>query len=216
MEHFAARPLPVRQCLRPDRRQRADVVASTAHLPAVLMGLRWLYDTVQPSDAVVDPHRHKLPSTRGCRALRFDPVGCDGAVTIELLAARYRVRDNALAAAELAALGELVDELGEEVVHSWIGRSGQGGIVGGLMLARPAHPSLLAGAARFAAGATTAGAPAIGLAAVRQAVLEREVSLQQFAGPWPESLDPSGLLSRVAGRALAQLASGPVSAADPE
>ena len=99
-----------------------------------------------------------------------------------------------------------MDGLGEEVIRTWVGR---GGIVGGVELARTAHPSLLAAAERFRSGAVVdqASAPTVGLVAVRQRADEQEVSIQQFAGPWPESLDPSGLLSRLAEGVVAQVAS---------
>jgi hypothetical protein len=195
----------VRQCLRSDRPMRADVVAVSAHLPAVLIGLRWLYDTVQPLEATVDPQRSSLPSAGGRRSLWFNPVGRDGAVAIEIVGTpNNALRERAKAAAELSAFGELVDELGEEIVETWTGR---GRVIGGVVLARPAHPSLLAAAARFQSG-QGGSRPAISLSAVQRAMLDCEVSIQQFAGPWPEALDPSGVLRRVAGGAVARLASG--------
>ena len=196
----------MRQCMRPDRRLRTDVIAVSAHLPAVLIGLRWLYDTTQPSEATVDPQRNSLPSARGHRSLRFNPVGHDGAVMIEIVAtARNELRDQALAGAELSAFVELVDGLGEEIVETG---AGQGLVLGAVSLARPAHPSLLSAVARFRSTGRAGSVQAIDLAAVQRAVFDRGMSIQQFAGPWPESLDPSGVLRRVAGGAVARLASG--------
>jgi hypothetical protein len=205
MARYQPGRLPVRQCLRPNRRLRADVVAAPAHLPAVLIGLRWLYDTEQPSGSAIDPRCNSLPSTRECRSLRFSLAGRDSTVVIEIVGSVLNgSRDRALAAAELSAFGELVDGLGEEIVDSWTGR---GRVIGGVALGRPAHPSLRAAVDRFQAG-QLGSAPAISLTAVQRAMLDREVSIQQFAGPWPEALDPSGVLRRVASEAVAELALG--------
>lgn len=195
-----------RQCLRPDRRKRADVVAVSAHLPAVLIGLRWLYDTVQPSLSAIDPRCHSLPSARGRRCLRFDPVGRHGLAVIEIVGTvRSESGDGALAAAEIAAFGDLVDGLGEEVIATWIGT---GRVIGGLALGRPAHPSLLAAVARFREHGEAGVEGAIDLRAVQCSVLDRAFPVQQFAGPWPDALDPSGVLQRLAGGAVARFASG--------
>jgi len=206
MTRFEARPTPVRQCLRPERRRRAEVVAAAAHLPAVLIGLRWLYDTTQPFGAVVDPRAHQLHSVRGRRGLRFDPVGRNGAVTIEMVSSRHETRDNTLAAAEVAAFGDLIDGLGEDIVQTWIGR---GAVVGGVELARPAHGSLLSAVTRFEHGDSVDAASAVELVDVQRLADEQQVPILQFAGPWPASLDPSGLLGIVADRAVAQLAARP-------
>lgn len=193
----------VRQCLRPDRRLRADVVAVSAHLPALLAGLRWLYDTEQPADSAIDPRQHSLASPRGRRGLRFSPDGHRGAATIEIVGGPLNgSRDHALAAAELTAFGELIDGLGEEVVDTWIGR---GRVVGGVALARPAHSSLLAAVDRFRSGRADFG-PAIAPAAVQRSMLDQEIWIRPFAGPWPPELDPSGVLRQVAIGAVAQLA----------
>lgn len=205
--------MPVGQCVRPNLRGRADVVAAVAHLPATLIGLRWLYDTPQPAGSVVDPRAHQLHSVPGRRILRFDPAGRNGAVTVELVAARYEIRDRALAAAELAAFGEVVDGLGEEITGTWLGR---GGAIGAVELARPAHPSLLAAVKRFENGAPVDPVTTVGLVAVQRLAAEQEVWIPQLAGPWPASLDPSGLLSRVAGRVVAQMASRPSGHGDVE
>ncbi|MEZ0053288.1 hypothetical protein ABIA30_004317 [Mycobacterium sp. MAA66] len=195
-----------RQCLRPDRRKRADVVAASAHLPAVLIGLRWLYDTVQPPQSAIDPRGHSLPSARGSRSLRFDPVGRYGLAVVEIFgSARSESGDGALATAEIAAFGDLVDGLGEEVIATW---TGTGNVIGGLALARSAHPSLLAAVARFREHGLAEMEDAIDLRAVQCAVLDRALSLQPFVGPWPESLDPSGVLRRLAGGAVAKFSSG--------
>ena len=194
---------PVRQCLRPDRRKRTDIVAATAHLPAVLAGLSWLFDTVQPDDAVVDPQRHSLPTAAGRRYLRFDPIGRDGNATIEILRpVRIEPRGRDLAAVELSAFAEVVDGLGEEVVATWTGCRG---VIGGVELSRPVHPTLLAAVERFGVrGAVTAGS-AIDLRAVQRAMLHKEVAVTPFAGPWPDALDPSGVLGRVAAGVVANV-----------
>jgi hypothetical protein len=193
----------VRQCLRPDRRLRADVIAVSAHLPALLAGLRWLYDTEQPAGSAIDPWQYALASTRGRRTLRFSPDGRRGAPTIEIIGGVLNSsRDHALAATELMAFGELIDGLGDEVVDTWIGR---GRVIGGVELARPAHSSLLAAVGRFRSGRADSG-PAVALAAVQRAAANRAIAIRQFAGPWPPELDPSGVLREVAVEAVTQLA----------
>lgn len=191
----------MRQCLRPDRRLRADVVAVSAHLPALLAGLRWLYDIEQPANAAIDPQQRGL-APRGRRGLRFSPDGHCGAPTIEIVGGPLNSsRDHALAAAEMLAFGELIDGLGEEVVDTWIGR---GRVVGGVVLARPAQLSLLAAVDRFRSGRADFG-PAIVPSAVQRSMLDQEISIRAFAGPWPPELDPSGVLRQVAIGAVAQL-----------
>ncbi|BDB44645.1 hypothetical protein MKCMC460_50070 [Mycobacterium sp. 20KCMC460] len=60
-------------------------VEATAHLPLLLIGLRWLLDTEQPAAALICPHGQTMSSV-GNRRLRFAPEGFDGrpAVVIEV------------------------------------------------------------------------------------------------------------------------------------
>lgn len=173
------------------------------HLPAVLAGLRWLFDTTQPDDAVVDPRRQSLATAGGRRYLRFDPIGRNGNATIEILRpTRIESSGRDLAAVELSAFAEVVDGLGEEVAATWIGRSG---IIGGVELSRPVHPTLLAAVERFEVDGACPSAFAVDLRAVQRAMVQKDVAVTQFAGPWPDSLDPSGVLGKMAAGVVANV-----------
>ncbi len=121
----------------------------TANLPALLLGLRWLYDTEQPATAVQDPHGQHL-HTPAKRTMHFIPSGTSGHVLIVIEAAPDKpdqhTTSGTLAPGELAAFADLIEDLGETVVSTY---NGYPGSIAVLALARPAHPTLLTAVARF-------------------------------------------------------------------
>lgn len=114
----------------------------TANLPALLIGLRWLYDTEQPTHARQARHGQHLSTPAG-RTLHFIPCGTAGHVLIVIKADEPAT----LAPGELAAFADLLDDLGETVLSTY---NGYPGTTAALALARPAHPTLRAAVARFA------------------------------------------------------------------
>lgn len=233
MTTVPTRRTPTAQQSRPDG---PDV---TKHLPSVLVGLRWLYDTEQPATAIHHPLGAQLASVDD-RVLGFCPSGWNGHVVVSLTAttppgrrAQYRrwwslrgphaMRPQRfLAPGELEAFGELLSDLGEEVLSTWSGYPGRSGSVA---LARPAHASLLAAVARDQAGCPEHGPAALcecdwSRAGRRDVVTVREVLEQAHARAaafpvlsesLPAWLDPSGQLSEMARRG-ARSGPGPVKA----
>ncbi|KAB7754422.1 Uncharacterised protein [Mycobacteroides abscessus subsp. abscessus] len=143
----------------------------TANLPALLIGLRWLYDTEQPTHARQDPHGQHLPTPAG-RTLHFIPSGTAGHVLIVIEAAKPA----SLAPGELAAFADLLDDLGETVLSTY---NGYPGTTAALALARPAHPTLRAAVARFADQTRPwlpeQTAPTIGLRELQQHALSHPI-----------------------------------------
>lgn len=214
----------------------ADGPDMSKHLPSLLVGLRWLYDTEQPATAIHHPLGAQLASVDD-RVVGFCPSGWNGHVVVSLAAtaparrAPYRrwlslrgpramrPRD-VLAPGELEAFAELLSDLGEEVVSTWSGYPGRSGSVA---LARPAHASLLAAVARDQAGCPEHGPAGLcecdwSRAGRRDVVTVREVLEQAHAraaafpvlsGSLPAWLDPSGQLSEMARRG-ARSGPGPV------
>lgn len=126
----------------------------TANLPALLLGLRWLYDTSQPATAVQDPRGQHL-HTPAARTVYFIPSGASGHVLI-IIEANPDKPDldghhigRTLAPGELAAFADLIEDLGETVISTY---NGYPGSIAALALARPAHPTLLAAVTRFSDG----------------------------------------------------------------
>lgn len=58
--------------------------AAGAHAPALIVGLRWLYDTEQPATAIID-HRGRRLRSAGGRTVRFTPVGWQGRAVVVLI-----------------------------------------------------------------------------------------------------------------------------------
>ena len=183
--------------------------AAGAHAPALIVGLRWLYDTEQPATAIVD-HRGRRLRSAGDRTVRFTPVGWQGrAVVVLIPTADANGSRRPVSAGELEAFAETVRDLGEEVVATWSGQ-----LRGMAALARPAHPSLRAAVRRYEAGCPEHnGDPVcacgwlaigrdqvIGLTEVQQQIRSHAAALPLLAGPWPEALDPSGQCAQIAQR----------------
>lgn len=183
--------------------------AAGAHAPALIVGLRWLYDTEQPATAVVD-HRGRRLRSAGDRTVRFTPVGWQGRAMVLLIpTADAHGSRRPVSAGELDAFAETLRDLGEEVVATWTGQSR-----GLAALARPAHPSLRAAVRRYEAGCpehdadpvcacgwlATGRDQVIGLTEVQQQIRAHAATLPLLPGPWPEALDPSGQCAQIAQR----------------
>lgn len=174
----------------------------TRHLPELLVGLRWLFDTVQPDSAMVSAGGQAVRSGR--RTLRFRPMDWQGHAVIEIVGPA--VAGDPSPRAELEAYAQALDDMGEDVIASWIGRRGQ---VRSIALARPVHPTLKAAVDRYVAGCPEhAGGHcgccrrardcSVSLRAVERSVGRHQVEFDALAGPWPDALDPSGELGLIA------------------
>jgi hypothetical protein len=119
----------------------------TAHLPVLLVGLRWLFDTEQPEGAVQCPAGDCLPSVGG-RGFRFIPLGRDGHAALGI-AVTTGVTGDAIGGHELAAFIDLLEGMGEEVLAI---DAVAGSTFCTLTLNRTAHPTLLDAVARYRAG----------------------------------------------------------------
>jgi hypothetical protein len=122
---------------------RCNTADVTAHLPVLLLGLKWLYDTPQPPGAIQDPGGDTLISA-GARVLTFVPSGPGGGGALRIDTTEPQ---NPITATELAAFADLLDGMGEDVVS--ISADAAGNLCA---LARPVHPTLRAAAARYPAG----------------------------------------------------------------
>lgn len=191
----------------------AEVDAIEAHLPVLLSGLRWLYDTPQPDTAILHHHGQRLPSV-GNRHLDFTPVGWAGRVIIVLsvshvdLGERWPAR-NPLRTDELDQLADLLDGMGETVVHRW---NGNPHISGSIALARRAHPTLDAAVRRYHAGCPDHGGSVFCRCSwystgyrtvttvhdVHRQARQHASNAAPLTGPWPEYLDPTGQLAAIA------------------
>ncbi|MDR3659343.1 MAG: hypothetical protein P4L86_02825 [Mycobacterium sp.] len=180
------------------------------HLADLLVGLRWLFDTVQPDGAMVSSGGQAIRS--GHRTLRFRPVDWQDHAVVEVLG--VAIAADLSPRAELEAFVTALDDMGEEVVASWIGRRGQ---VRSIALARPAHPTLREAVSRYTAGCLVhpdhqcgcgrrARESSVSLRAVQRAVIRHRSEFDALAGPWPAALDPSGDYRLAASGVAAQLA----------
>lgn len=177
----------------------------TAHLPVLLLGLRWLYDTEQPATATARSDGQALPSAGG-RTLRFIPRGHPGGTVVRIEHARPAAGPQALPAAELDAFANLLDDLDVGVARSWIEYPGASGC---FALHAPAHPTLCAAVARYELGCAVhprdmctcteieqGHAAFIDLAQLQHHAIAAGATIPALAGPWPHYLDPSGVLGR--------------------
>lgn len=183
-----------------DSRRQERVAAR--HLPELLIGLRWFFDTVQPDGAMVSAGGQVIRSGR--RTLRFRPVDWQGHAVIEIVGSAGA--GDPSPRAELEAYAQALDDMGEDVVASWIGRRGQ---VRSIALARPVHPTLRVAVDRYVAGCSEhpgrqcacsrrARDRSVSLRAVKRAAGSHRAEFDALAGPWPDALDPSGQLRLVA------------------
>ncbi|MGX9674126.1 hypothetical protein [Mycobacterium sp. HM-7] len=116
------------------------------HLPVLLVGLRWLFDTEQPAGAVQCPAGDSLPSVDG-RAFRFIPVDRDGRAALGI-AVTTGIAGDAIGGHEAADFIDLLEGMGEEVLAI---NSVAAGAFYVLTLARPAHPTLRSAVVRYRA-----------------------------------------------------------------
>lgn len=131
--------------------------------PIVAGGLRWLYDTSQPPQAILQHHGATLWTPAINRNVQLVPSGWKGCVVVVLGVSRQRWGAptattaapllNGLQDNELVLFADLVAELGRKVIHDWNGAEGMDS--GSLALADPAHPALLAAVTRYHAGCGT-------------------------------------------------------------
>lgn len=119
---------------------------------AVTAGLCWLYDTIQPADALIERRGARL--TVGDRVLRFLPIGPAKTplIVVDVVDVRWGLGAagrplNTLPRGELDALS---DELARLNIPTTAMR--YHGITGTVALDVPAHPSVLAAVERFDQG----------------------------------------------------------------
>lgn len=132
--------------------------ASDALGNAVLAGLRWLYETSQPTGAIPDSHGYGI--TVDHRRLRFIPAGARAlpVVVIDLVQEQYdRTRSdwvllNPLVQADIDQVAELLTFHEHPAIDRW---NGAGYTTGSLGLGALAHPTLLAGLQTDSAGCPT-------------------------------------------------------------
>ncbi len=181
----------------------ADV---TAHLPVLLLGLRWLYDTEQPATAIARSGSQALPSAGG-RTLRFIPRGHPGGTVVRIEHTLPSTTPPSLAAADRDAFASLLDDIDVGVARSWIEYPGASGC---FALRAPAHPTLCAAVARYERGCADhhsrdrctctqnaeGHATFIDLAQMQHQALAAGATIPALAAPWPHYLDPSGVLGR--------------------
>lgn len=129
----------------------------TALRPVLASGLRWLYETSQPPQAILQHHGCSLPAPAVNRRIDFVPSGWEGRVVLVLKVRnlRYGVGDpkpllNGLGITERTRFADLVADLGHKVVHMWNGEPGTASA--SVALAEPAHEALLAAVTRYHGG----------------------------------------------------------------
>ena len=124
---------------------------TTPFLPTIAAGLRWLYETEQPDDAVLQHHGLPLPAVEN-RRFSFCPRGWAGHVVVVVEVAKvewgrpYEPPRNPLAPDELDALTAALANFGARVVSTW---NGHPAVTGSLALARRANPTLRASVQRY-------------------------------------------------------------------
>ncbi|TDK85017.1 hypothetical protein [Mycolicibacterium mucogenicum] len=124
----------------------AAALGVAVHLPVLLVGLRWLFDTEQPAGAVQCPAGDSLPSVGG-RAFRFIPADRDGRAALGI-AVTTGIAGDAIGGHEAADFIDLLEGMGEEVLAI---NSVAAGAFYLLTLARPAHPALRSAVVRYRA-----------------------------------------------------------------
>ncbi|TMS53368.1 hypothetical protein [Mycobacterium sp. DBP42] len=135
----------------PPGQQQTD--CRTAEL--LRQGLRWLYDTAQPAEAVIDG---RVASTRLAsvnRVIRLVPLGWawKPGIVVEVAHVHWGLGTNGplnpLSSSEVTLLADELEQLGADIADI---RCPTTSLSGTIALLRPAHPTLRAAVARFAAG----------------------------------------------------------------
>lgn len=183
------------------------------HAPALVTGLRWLFDIPQPHDAIIHHLGDRLPSA-GNRILRFIPDQDAGLAAIAVNVARVRYAPNSFVSlnplypGEIEAFAELVDDIGVPVRGTWGGSPSQSG---GVVFEVRAHASLVDAVDRFQGGCPHHAGSVFCRCGWYQAGQKKLVTVHDVreqaraeaaALPippvLPALLDPSGVLSRAA------------------
>lgn len=125
-------------------------------------GLRWLYQTEQPEDAILQHHgvtlvgdrSRSFPAINRARLMGFAPAAADGSVVVWTEVAGNDYDDRAeplhrLLPEELEVMTRMIESLGETVARTWNGHPAP---TGSLALERPAHPTLAAAVKRYNQG----------------------------------------------------------------
>jgi hypothetical protein len=127
-------------------------------------GLRWLFDTCQPDDAILHHGGSPIFPADDGRTYRFVPAGPGGKPVIvvnvghpqrEQRRGRHGaewVLTNPLAPNELAEISAVLQELGRKVWHTWNGHPSQ---TGSVALEKQAHTSLRSCVYRYSQGCPT-------------------------------------------------------------
>lgn len=146
--HYRPSPIPGRS---PD--MTTSLTAAPPSLDAALRaGLRWIYATEQPADAVVE--RRGAQITTAERSLRFVPISASGnpLIVVDLLNVHWGIGGfspalNALPTNELPSLATQLAPMGIPAcaLHYH-------GITGTIVLDAPAHPSLIEAVRRYNRG----------------------------------------------------------------
>lgn len=174
---------------------RAVTPGVTAHLPVLLIGLRWLFDTEQPAGAVQCPAGDSLSSVGG-RAFRFIPADRDGRAALGIAVATG-IAGDAIGGHEAADFIDLLEGMGEEVLAV---NSVAAGSFYVLTLARPAHPTLRSAVVRYRAQrfedrtASPFGParPVTGVTAVSAMDLQRQATTSAAEQDSKQSSDDAG------------------------
>lgn len=119
-------------------------LACNGFLAALGAGLRWLYSTEQPANALVERGGVRIATAE--RIVRFLPVGIDGDPLI-IVDAAGGPASGVLPEAELPSLAGRLGALGV-ATQLWHYH----GTTGTIVLASPAHPTLRAAVDRFSRG----------------------------------------------------------------
>ena len=179
-----------------------------SHLPSVLLGLRWLYDTEQPTNAIARSDGQALPSTGG-QTLRFIPREHPGGTVIRIETTLTTADPYPVAGKDLDNFAGLLDDLDVHVHRRWIEYPGASAC---FALFPPAHPSLCAAVARYERGCAVhrdrdlcacteyveGRAALIGIAQLHRQARTAAAAIPTLVGRWPLHLDPSGELSQAA------------------
>lgn len=130
-----------------------ETECSTAEL--LKLGLRWLYDTVQPDHAVIDCRAASVLLAPVNRVIRLVPLGWaqKPGIVVEVADVHWGLGTgrplNPLSSSEINCLAGELERLDADIDDI---RCPITGLTGTIALLRPAHPTLRAAVQRFGAG----------------------------------------------------------------